>query len=115
MGLGGGSSWPSAIAAMARVVAEVIGLFITRWAKWTQSTMGQMGQHDPNKNPRVMLGLSLQHVGQHGTAHTFIRAVPCLALRHEHDTNGPQAGLAWPDLSDYHHPIQGEISNCINS
>jgi hypothetical protein len=60
--------------------------------------MGQMStKHGPNKNPRVVLGLSLLHVGQHDTAHTFIRAVPCLALRHEHDINGPRAGPARPD------------------
>jgi hypothetical protein len=41
-----------------------------------------------------MLGLSLRHVGQHGMTHTFIWAVPGLALRSQPDTKGPQVGMA---------------------
>jgi hypothetical protein len=63
--------------------------------------MGGMGWHGPNKNPpyHAWAEPSARGSARHGPH--FIRAVPGLALRHEHDTNKPQPRPARPDLQDY--------------
>jgi hypothetical protein len=66
------------------------------------STMGQMGQHGPNKDMtcRAWAEPSARGPARHGTARSIIRVVPSLPLGHGHDANGLWAVLVRSDLPD---------------
>jgi hypothetical protein len=62
------------------------------------STLGNWAGMTLINYGRVMLGPSGGHVGQHGMAHSVIRVMPGLSLKHEHGPIGPRIRSVRPKL-----------------